>query len=193
MIDDWVHAHQTIHLQDLKKWAECSNLLHVVGVKYRHYRGFVKASNSLHPIYTWYLRMLTINVIKAQHMSSTCHLWEERTHSYHSYILALGLVQDVSLLPLAVVALVGLADVELYLGALLVLHGLPLVQGHFLGSLVLCLLGFIFPSEKDKSTQCPMLWTIFSPDNHIIHTKITSRLQDRPTVCPHSCHSIEVY
>ena len=63
-----------------------------------------------------------------------------------SHLITLGLVQHVSLLPLAVGgALIGLADVELHLSALLVLHGLPFVQGHLLG-LLFHLLHLVLPA-----------------------------------------------
>lgn len=60
----------------------------------------------------------------------------EELSAQHTHVFALGLVQHVSFLPLAVGSLVGLADVELHLGALLVLHGLPLVQGHLFGAFI---------------------------------------------------------
>lgn len=60
----------------------------------------------------------------------------EKLSAHHTHVFALGLVQHVSFLPLAVGSLVGLADVELHLGALLVLHGLPLVQGHLFGAFI---------------------------------------------------------
>lgn len=63
-------------------------------------------------------------------------------------IFALGLVQHIALVPLAVGALVGLADVKLHLGALLVLHGLPFVQGHLLGALLLRFLDFVLPGRN---------------------------------------------
>lgn len=61
--------------------------------------------------------------------------------------LGLGLVQHKSLAP--VLSLVDFADVELHLGTVLVLHGLPLVQSHLLGTFVLYFLSLILPSTRN--------------------------------------------
>lgn len=84
-------------------------------------------------------------------------MWKEPVESWYgnkvkpyiTYILTLGLVQYISFLPLAVGSLVGLADVELHLGALLVLHGLPLVQGHLFGAFVFYFLNLVLPGKPE--------------------------------------------
>lgn len=64
-----------------------------------------------------------------------------------THIFTLGLVQHVSFLPLAVGSFVGLPDVELHLGALFVLHGLPLVQGHLFGAFIFNLFNLVLPGK----------------------------------------------
>lgn len=77
-----------------------------------------------------------------------------------TYVFTLGLVQHITLLPLAVGSLVGLADVELHLGAFLVLHGLPLIQGHLLGSLFLNLFNLVLPgrTQQNNVSDGVLLW-----------------------------------
>lgn len=65
----------------------------------------------------------------------------------HTHIFTLGLVQHVSFLPLAVCSFIGLADVELHLGALLVLHGLPLVQGHLFRAFIFHFFHLVLPGN----------------------------------------------
>lgn len=65
--------------------------------------------------------------------------------------LSLGLVQHKSLAP--VLSFFDLADVELHLGTVFVLHGLPLVQSHLLGTFVLYFLSLILPSTQTHSTE----------------------------------------
>ncbi len=71
--------------------------------------------------------------------------------TYRANFLTLWLVQYVALLPLTVVTLVGLADVELNFGAFFVLHGLPLIQCHLLRTFFLHLLYFILPTQTQPS------------------------------------------
>lgn len=66
----------------------------------------------------------------------------------------LGLVQHVSFLPLAVGSLVGLADVELHLGFLLVLLGLPFIQSHLLGFHFLRFTNLILPTTHSRKQNC---------------------------------------
>lgn len=81
--------------------------------------------------------------------------------------LSLGLVQHKSFAP--VLSLVDFADVELHLGTVLVLHGLPLVQSHLLGTFVLHFLSLILPSTQN--TQHPSY----------LHDG--ARFQSRPSRC----------
>lgn len=82
-------------------------------------------------------------------------------------IFALGLVQHIALVPLAVGALVGLADVKLHLGALLVLHGLPFVQGHLLGALLLWFLHLVLPGGDRDAFVIESYYHTLSASFHI--------------------------
>lgn len=77
------------------------------------------------------------------------------TTNCQTHIFTLGLVQHIALLPLAVGSFVGLADVELHLGALLVLHGLPLVQGHLFGAFIFHFFHLVFPGESAHNNAGP--------------------------------------
>lgn len=88
----------------------------------------------------------TMQLSLTQQIRGTHH-WNP-THS-----LSFGLVQHESFLPLAVGSLVGLANVEFLLGAVLALHGLPLVQGHLLGSFLFDLTGLVFPVWRVTHTN----------------------------------------
>lgn len=77
------------------------------------------------------------------------------TTNCQTHIFTLGLVQHVALLPLAVGSFIGLADVELHLGALLVLHGLPLVQGHLFGAFIFHFFHLVLPGESAHNNAGP--------------------------------------
>lgn len=71
---------------------------------------------------------------------------EERQRSNNTHILGLGLVQQVSFLPVS--SFVGLTKVELDLSSLFVLLGFPFVQGHLLSALLFHLLDFVLPEIR---------------------------------------------
>lgn len=84
-----------------------------------------------------------------------------------THILSFRLVQNVSFLPLAVSALIGLADVKVNLGSLLVLHGLPLIQSHLLGPFLFDLAGLVFPGND--TSQMVRNYTGGDIDNRAPH------------------------
>lgn len=77
--------------------------------------------------------------------SISCCLEADRGMKLYVTHLSLGFVQHKSLVP---VIILDFADVELHLGALLVLHRLPFVQSHLLGAFVLHFLSLILPSTQ---------------------------------------------
>lgn len=67
-----------------------------------------------------------------------------------THILRLGLVQQVSFLPVS--SLIGLAKIEVHLSSLFVLLGFPFIQGHLFRPFLFHLLRLVLPETR---LQCP--------------------------------------